>query len=214
MFGSSSAHDANRTNIKLAREQRAWEEKMSNTAMARRVQDLKNAGGNPALAFTNGQSASTPSMSAPTVEPTFRPEWMKGSAGTAAMMAKQMDLIHAQTQATAATTRKTNAEAGIIESVEGPKSAEELVKLKQDNAMFETRLNDAISHAELTKTTEEVLRDKTDQAIRLIKAQAGEHELSLASAQQITNSLGVVGKDAGTVTKMILDIAKFLINKR
>ena len=130
------------------------------------------------------------------------------------MMAKQMDLIQAQTQATAATTRKTNAEAGIIESVEGPKSAEELVKLKQDNAMFETRLNDAISHAELTKTTEEVLRDKTDQAIRLIKAQAGEHELSLASAQQITNSLGVVGKDAGTVTKMILDIAKFLINKR
>lgn len=73
-FGVTSAaaaffgqREANKTNVKLAREQNAFQERMSNTAYQRAVQDMKKAGINPMLAVSRG-GASTPSPSLASVD--------------------------------------------------------------------------------------------------------------------------------------------------
>lgn len=98
LFGGSSANSAR---AEEARRQRRWEERMSNTAHQREVNDLKAAGLNPYISATKGSGASTPSASVPNVQDTITPAI---NAGLSALTAR------AQAMKTMAETNQINIE--------------------------------------------------------------------------------------------------------
>ena len=66
VFGRSGQNSANQANLRIARENREWQEKMSNTAMQRSAADMEKAGLNRILAI--GQPATTPAGNIATIQ--------------------------------------------------------------------------------------------------------------------------------------------------
>lgn len=110
LFGKSGQESANRMNYKIAKENREWQERMSNTAYTRAAADLENAGLNRILAL--GSPASTPAGNIATMqnENTQLAEGIK--AGTAQALATRK--VNAEIRGINARTALTNAQTNAI----------------------------------------------------------------------------------------------------
>lgn len=94
LIGKSGQSSANRANLKIAREQMAFQERMSNTAYQRSAEDLSKAGLNRILAL--GSPASSPAGASATMQ--NEKAILAQAAQTAALNAAQIDLTKAQTE--------------------------------------------------------------------------------------------------------------------
>lgn len=168
LLASNSARRANDTNIKMQREQQAWEKDMSNTAVQRRVADIKAAGGNPALAFENGSSASTPSISPAQVQPTVKP-------GQFDFLGKAM--AQAQIANTQAQTERTRAETLFLQGPRTLNTQANTGKQVQETAESEQRIGkmaaeiDEIMGRTTTIGLENELKSRTmEDAVKAVNA--------------------------------------------
>lgn len=157
LLGSSGAHNANRTNLAIWREQRDFMKEMSNTEVQRRVQDMTAAGINPMLSVMGMGSASSPNVPPPTMQNEGAPA-QAGVAQAAQIAASAAQIKLAESQA-----RKTGAEAAILES-EVPFSAANAESrtniLKRELEMIGSRVDEQIEKTGIAMT-ENALKSQT-----------------------------------------------------
>ena len=143
VLGYIGQEETNDTNTMLNRENRYWQEEMSNTQYQRAVSDMRKAGLNPALMFKNAGPAPTPNTQA---------AQQQSELGAAVASAAQLSSAFA-------TVEKIGAELGLIQAQEKNVQAQTVTEMaKPKNVEALTQLYGANTAKSIAETITETQR--------------------------------------------------------
>lgn len=212
ILGGSAQKKANKTNIELQRRQQEWEERMSNTAWQRGTQDMLAAGMNPMLAFSQG-GASTPSVSAATVQPVDAIAKGVTSAGSKAAQAITLQQAMANIELTKANTAKTVEEAKVAAVTSANATVRQNLEIEEQSR----RIDNMIAGAHLTDAQRKQLEEMLPYLMRAseVETRLKQYQVPSAKAEaelwETLGDAGAAGKATGFIGSSLEAIRKAII---
>lgn len=211
--------DTNKKNLKIAREQMAFQEMMSNTAYQRAMKDMGKAGLNPMLAFSQGGASTPPGSSTRLENP------LEGLAANVIAM-RQTQANTALTQAQTATekerkeslywdnmdrasehTATPNQRSIREEEQEGKRSTAQLAQTNARIRAIEEKIasETATSAIDRARSEKEIAQHK----VSFEEAQATLANLNIAEAKAMSDWYNRIG-EGGPAAKAMMTIGEWL----
>lgn len=201
-LGADSQRKANLNNRRLQKEQQQWEQMMSNTAVQRRKADIIAAGGNPALAFTNGESASTPSIAPARMEATYKPGGLKDVA----MNMVQAKNISANTALQLAQAQKAQVEARVTAASETSET-EKRINRNIEEYEWDDIKTKLLRSADTTSALQaKKLEESLDALVNQAKTQAAKGELDLRQLRATVEAFGLGAEQKANIIQKMMQI--------